>query len=91
MASNVIDADCVLLIQITKWDNDFLVPKGRIHASGSIRAAGRPNGRRIYEYTFQDEVLLSPGPVTPLGREEAEKQMAADLITRALASFRNKT
>ena len=90
MAANVMDADCVLLIHVTKWDNAYLIPNGRVYASGSVRAAGRPNGRRIYEHTFTDEILLSPGPVSPLGREDAEKLLAADLVTRALASFRKK-
>jgi hypothetical protein len=91
VASSVVDADCVLLIHITKWETGDLLPRGRIYASGSIRAAARPNGRRVFEHTFQDEVLLSPGAVTQLGRDEAEKQMAGDLINRALASFRRKT
>jgi hypothetical protein len=91
MASSVVDADCLILVHVTKWNNDYLVPNGRVYASGTIRAAGPPNGRRIYEHTFQDEVLLSPGPVSQLGREEAEKLLAADLINRALASFRKKS
>jgi hypothetical protein len=91
VASNIVDADCVVLISVSRWDTGELIPRGRIYASGSIRAAARPNGRRVFEHTFQDEVLLSPASVTQLGREEAEKQMAADLVTRALASFRRKT
>jgi hypothetical protein len=91
MASSIVDADCVMLIHITRWDTDYLIPNGRIYASGTIRAAARPNGRRVFEHTFQDEILLSPGAVSQLGRDEAEKQMAGDLINRALASFRKKT
>jgi hypothetical protein len=91
VASAVVDADCVLLIHVTSWNTDELVPRGHIFASGTIRAAGRPNGRRIYEHTFQDEKLLAPGAVTPLSRDEAERQVAADLVTRSLATFRRKT
>jgi hypothetical protein len=90
-AASVVDADSVVFINITKWNTDELIPRGRIYATGSIRAAGRPNGRRVFEHTFQDEILLSPGPVTTQGHDETEKQMAADLINRSLASFRRKT
>jgi hypothetical protein len=89
-ASQVVDADAVILISITRWDDSELIPRGRIYATGTIKAAGRPNGRRIFEHTFQNEILLSPGQLTPLNREEAEKQMAVDLITQTLASFRKK-
>jgi hypothetical protein len=89
-ASQVVDADAVILISITRWDDSELIPRGRIYASGSIKAAGRPNGRRIFEHTFQNEILLSPGELTPLNRDEAEKQMAADFVTQTLAAFRKK-
>jgi hypothetical protein len=90
-ASQVVDADCVVLISVTRWDTSELIPRGRIYASGTIRAAGKPNGRRIFDQTFQNRVLLSPGPVTTLNRDEIEKQMASDLVTTSLASFKRKT
>lgn len=89
-ASHVVDADAVILIHITRWDTSELIPRGRIYATGTIRAAGKPNGRRVFEHTFQDQILLAPSQLTPLNRDEAEKQMAADLVTQALASFRKK-
>jgi hypothetical protein len=89
-ASQVVDADAVILINITGWETSELIPRGRIYASGSIRAAGRPNGRRVFEHTFTNEILLAPGQLTPLNRDEAEKQMAVDLVTQTLASFRKK-
>jgi hypothetical protein len=90
-ASQVVDADAVILINITRWDTSELIPRGRIYATGTIRAAGKPNGRRVFEYTFQDQILLAPSQLTPLNRDEAEKQMAADLVTQSLASFRKKS
>jgi hypothetical protein len=89
-ASHVVDADAVILINITRWDTSELIPRGRIYATGTIRAAGKPNGRRVFEHTFQDQILLAPSQLTPLNRDEAEKQMAADMVTQALASFRKK-
>lgn len=89
-ASQVVDADCVVLINVTRWDIGELIPRGRVYASGTITAAGRPNGRRIFERTFENEVLLSPGAVTTLNRDEIERQMAADLVSTSLANFVRK-
>jgi hypothetical protein len=89
-ASQVVDADCVVLINVTRWDTSELIPRGRIYASGTIRAAGRPNGRRIFERTFENEVLLSAGAVTTLNRDEIERQMAGDLVATSLANFVKK-
>jgi hypothetical protein len=90
-ASQVVDADSVILINVTRWDTSELIPRGRIYASGTIRAAGRPNGRRVFEHTFTDQILLAPSQLTPLNRDEAEKQMAADLVIQSLAHFRKKS
>ena len=90
MASQVVDADCVILINVTRWDTSELIPRGRIYASGTIRAAGKPNGRRVFEHTFADQILLAPSQLTPLNRDEAEKQMAAELVTQSLAGFPKK-
>jgi hypothetical protein len=89
-ASQVVDADCVVLINVTRWEVSELIPRGRIYASGTIRAAGRPNGRRIFERNFDNEVLLSPGAVTTLNRDDVERQMAADLVATSLANFLKK-
>lgn len=90
-AARAVDSDCTVLIHITSWDTSSLVARGRIYATGSIRVAAHADGRRLYEHSFQNELLLAPGDLSTTNRQDLQKQMAADLMQRSLAGFPKKS
>jgi hypothetical protein len=83
-------ADAVLLISVTEWDREWLVPRGAVYASGKVAIYARRDGRRLYETTFTRERLAAPGRLNELNVGEAEKQMAIDLVRVSLAGLPKK-
>lgn len=89
-AARAFDADAVLLVHVTEWDRDWLVPRGAIFATGKVGLYARRDGRRIFETTFTRERLAAPGKLNEINVGEAEKQMAYDLMRTSLGGLPKK-
>jgi hypothetical protein len=89
-ARAIMSADATLLIRVTEWDKEWLLPRGAVYASGTVALYGKRDGRRIYETTFTRERLAVPGKLNQLNAFEAEKSLARDLMRLTLAGLPKK-
>lgn len=79
-------SDAALLVSITQWDTDDLVPKGRIHAGGTVSLYGKD--RSVYwERTFRNKMVLADRNVTAANRGEVVDTMVRDLIRDLLSTM----
>lgn len=77
-------ADAVLLVMISQWETEDLLPKGRIYAGGKAAIIGK--GQTYWERTFSNRLLLTKAPVTASNRMEISEDLVRQLTRDILST-----
>lgn len=85
VAAHHAGSDAVLLISITQWETEELLPKGRIWCGGTATLQG--GGQTWWTRNFSDRLLIAPGPVTASNRPEMTDAMARSLTRDILSTL----